>query len=154
MASPERPDDLVIEIVVDTSALESALSRIGELFTGGMAGAAAALSPMFASAVRAAEQEELRARAIGRVPLLSGHLLASLDGQVDAQRFALDNLLWDDIVAPVEALTAEPGLDAAAFDFTPDRCWKCDAKPGAEELDGACWRCWCDLTGPKRRERT
>lgn len=36
--------------------------------------------------------------------------------------------------------------DSLAFDSNPDRCWKCDAKPGVEELDGACWRCHYDLT--------
>ena len=37
--------------------------------------------------------------------------------------------------------------DAHAFDLDPDRCWKCDAKPGMDDLDGACWHCWYNLTG-------
>ena len=40
----------------------------------------------------------------------------------------------------------EPSIDMLAFDFDPDQCWKCDAKPGMEELDGACWGCWYSLT--------
>lgn len=42
-----------------------------------------------------------------------------------------------------------PSLDAMAFDTDPDRCWRCNAKPGMEDLDGMCWHCWYDLTGRK-----
>ena len=44
--------------------------------------------------------------------------------------------------------------DSIEFDLDPGRCWKCDAKPGVEELDGACWRCWYKLTGSTKARAT
>jgi hypothetical protein len=53
------------------------------------------------------------------------------------------------LAPPTYATTIAPEQvdDGQAHDFDPGRCWKCDAKPGVEELDGACWRCWYRLTG-------
>jgi hypothetical protein len=44
----------------------------------------------------------------------------------------------------IPALLLAP--DALPLDPDPDRCWKCNAKPGMEELDGACWGCHYELT--------
>ena len=56
---------------------------------------------------------------------------------------------WVLRAAPTYGTTVPPEQvdDGQAHDYDPDQCWKCDAKPGVEELDGACWRCWYKLTG-------
>lgn len=123
--------DVEVTINVDTSAFDAAMRECME--------SAAALLPSRTGSMR---------RPIEDAAAASGLSLAAV---ADSMAQVLNAYAITGSLSGIAGGNYQYGEDDEAFDLDPGACWKCDAKPGMDDLDGACWHCWYDLTGKRER---